>query len=42
MSKNIQHKRASLSRLAIDPLITLLMGWQDGYLVKIPLVLRTL
>jgi len=42
MSKNSQHKRAFLSWVAIYPIITLLLGLLGEYLVKIPLVLRTL
>lgn len=38
----MQHKRAFLSWLAIYPIITLLLWLLGEYLVKIPLVFRTL
>ena len=42
MKNNIQHKRVFLIWLAIYPLITLIFFLFGEYLIKLPLLLRTL
>ena len=42
INKNNQHKRAFIIWLAIYPLVTILYYLLGGYLILLPLILRTL